>query len=428
MHSFHSFFLFFFLFSLSSSRLLNVIQLNRHGARTPTNYKNGPLSKYFGANMKLTPNGFRQHQILGQFIHEKYITKLHFLSEIYKKSQFNIYTTETQRTIFSAEGFISGLYPGSIVRLKYDNRELDIITNDTVPFLFNFIPGNVQRSEIELKVIDMKKDVMFHPFNCKLKGVKLKSAMKDGTQLIFDITEGEIKESIGEIANFLNVTLNESVAIKAKEKMSELQKLFFVYSYHFNKQWENLSPKAKILMRKMVLNKWYSTRTKETKFLKLGVSGIFDKILSIFESAKKKTSFLKKDSSIFTVYSTHDTTLVNILSNLIDTEILKKQVLKALNDDKIFNFLVPPFASSIIFELHSDDSKENEFYVKIYYNGELLEKNIKGVKDSEIKEGKIPYNKFLKLFKNSIDYDYKKLDCSEEKEKKESDDSLFSIN
>ena len=35
---------------------------------------------------------------------------------------------------------------------------------------------------------------------------------------------------------------------------------------------------------------------------------------------------------------------------------------------------------------------------------------------------------FLKLFKNSIDYDYKKLDCSEEKEKKESDDSLFSIN
>ena len=181
-------------------------------------------------------------------------------------------------------------------------------------------------------------------------------------------------------------------------------------------------------MRKMVLNKWYSTRTKETKFLKLGVSGIFDKILSIFESAKKKTSFLKKDSSIFTVYSTHDTTLVNILSNLIDTEILKKQVLKALNDDKIFNFLVPPFASSIIFELHSDDSKENKFYVKIYYNGELLEKNIKGVKDSEIKEGKIPYNKFLNLFKNSIDYDYKKLDCSEEKEKKESDDSLFSIN
>ena len=160
---------FLLLFKWTSSRLLNVVQLNRHGARTSTNFRNGLLSKYFGSDMKLTPNGYRQHQILGQYIHDKYINRLHFLSETYQKNQFEIFSTQTQRTIFSAEGFLSGLYPGSVVKVSYDNKALDIITNDTIPFLLNYKPlFNFQQTEIELKVIDLKNDIMFHPMGCKL--------------------------------------------------------------------------------------------------------------------------------------------------------------------------------------------------------------------------------------------------------------------
>ena len=90
------------------------------------------------------------------------------------------------------------------------------------------------------------------------------------------------------------------------------------------------------------------------------------------------------------------------------------------------HFLVKPKGKDHIYFV--DGNKENNYYVKVYYNGELMTKNIKGIKDNEIIDGKIPYDKFSKLFKSSIDYDYKKLDCSEEKEKKEGDDSLFSIN
>lgn len=429
LHNFKFILCFLLLFKWTSSRLLNVVQLNRHGARTSTNFRNGLLSKYFGSDMKLTPNGYRQHQILGQYIHDKYINRLHFLSETYQKNQFEIFSTQTQRTIFSAEGFLSGLYPGSVVKVSYDNKALDIITNDTIPFLLNYKPlFNFQQTEIELKVIDLKNDIMFHPMNCKLNGKKLKNELiKNNKNLFFNISEAEIKESIDEIAKFLNVTLNQSAPVNDSQKMTELQKLFFVYSYHFNKQWENLSPKAKILMRKMVLNKWYSTRTKDTKYLKLGVSAIFDEILSKFNNAKKRQSFLKEKNKIFTVYSTHDTTLVNILSNLISLNVIKDKVHKALYDDKVFNFLVPPFASSIIFEFHSDDNNPSKYYVQVYYNGELITKNIKNIDDNLIKDGKIPYDEFVKLFKNAIDFDYKKMDCSEEKERKESDDTIFSI-
>ena len=434
MHSITFLFYLTFLLPSFTSRLLNVIQINRHGARTSTNYNSGPLSKYFGSNMKLTPNGYRQHQLLGQFIRDKYINTLHFLNPTYKPSQFEIYSTQTQRTIFSAEGFISGLYPGLIIHHKYENKDLNIINNDHLPFHYQHSSNTLTSSQtIELNVIDLQSDIIFHPLSCSLYGKHIKTEMKKQTASpLFHITPTEITESIAEIAAFLNITLNPHTkqTINDNDKMTELQKLFFVYSYHFNKEWRQLSSKAGSLMRKLVLNKWYSTRMSDnSKYLKIGVSGLFDVIISKFERAKRRVGFLKEVNTIYTVYSAHDTTLVNILANVIEKERIKAEVVKAVKDDKVFEFLVPPFASNILFELHCDDNDTSTLYVRVVYNGKILKESIKGINDKDIKDnGNIPYDMFIKLLKSCIDYDYKNLDCSIEKGVKEDKESLFIVN
>lgn len=102
--------------------LLSVFEINRHGARTPKHFEERQKKLFFGSqNMQLTINGFRQEQILGSFIREKYVEKLKFLSADYKPEEFCLISSPTQRTIFSAAGFLSGLYPNYVVKNKYIN-------------------------------------------------------------------------------------------------------------------------------------------------------------------------------------------------------------------------------------------------------------------------------------------------------------------
>lgn len=111
-----------FYFSSSKAVLLSVFEVNRHGARTPKHFEERQKKLFFGSqNMQLTINGFRQEQLLGSFIREKYVDKLKFLSPEYKPEEFCLISSPTQRTIFSAAGFLSGLYPNYVVKNKYVN-------------------------------------------------------------------------------------------------------------------------------------------------------------------------------------------------------------------------------------------------------------------------------------------------------------------
>lgn len=106
----------------SKAILLSVFQINRHGARTPKHFEERQKKLFFGSqNMQLTINGFRQEQMLGSFIKEKYVEKLKFLSPEYLPDEFCLISSPTQRTIFSAAGFLSGLYPNFVVKNKYIN-------------------------------------------------------------------------------------------------------------------------------------------------------------------------------------------------------------------------------------------------------------------------------------------------------------------
>ena len=75
-----------FCFFDSKKTILRVFQVNRHGARNPTQFEERQKKIFFGSkNRQLTINGFRQEQLLGSFIRENYLEKLKFLSPQYKR-------------------------------------------------------------------------------------------------------------------------------------------------------------------------------------------------------------------------------------------------------------------------------------------------------------------------------------------------------
>lgn len=412
------FFIYFIIYN--NCKLIYVVELNRHGARTSTNYPNGILNKFFGIEDKLTPNGLIQEQKLGKIIRDKYINELKFLSKNYKESEFEIFSTEYQRTIFSAEGFLSGLYPGYITKIIYKSKELkNIINNDSAPIIEGYFNNDFPK-EITLNVLDGNKDKMFHANKCKFKNVLLEDYFKNNKE-IYNISNEEIERNLDEITKFLDVKIKDE--FDPHYKLDQILKIFFVYSYHFGKDFNSLSKEAKNLIKKTKINNWYSDLFYNEKLVKIEGSSFLNNLLKIFNKAIKNQKFLKTDDNKkFTVFSAHDVNIILCMSNLLDKDYIKELINKSLEDDEIFNFLIPTFASNLIFELHKDNN--NKYYVKIYLNGKIIDKKLNDGIEGD-KEGKISYEDFKNLIKNRIDNDYKKLKCSKNNKQEKNYINIF---
>lgn len=78
----------------------------------------------------------------------------------------------------------------------------------------------------------------------------------------------------------------------------------------------------------------------------------------------------EKEVKRYSIYSGHDTNVVPLLAffNLTSHECITK---KWRNESFTGNCAdAPPFASSLIFELHQNDDNPSEHFVKLRYNGE----------------------------------------------------------
>ena len=406
------------LFSLFSSKLVSVVEINRHGARTAENFPEKPLQQFFGLSEKLTHNGYRQHQILGKYMRERYI-KTGFIDEEYSPKDFEIISTPSQRTIFSADGFISGLYPGSVVKVTHHEKEMNVINNDTVPICdlpFTF-------KEVPITVISNIENSLFNTWNCKLDGKKVKKPSKDKELYpnVLEITSKELKYSAKYLANYFDC--EEMLKDKDYELfMKEMYRYIKSYFYHYNLKIEDEFPEVVAqTIKKTLLNKWYNARLSDSKMLKLGISEFLDKLLNIFNDAIEYGD--NRQHAKYTVFSSHDTALVNTITNLYSGEYLKTLVDQALNDENIYNSLVLPFASNIIFELHYDNGK---YYVMINFNGKILNYPLRGI-DKSYSEGKIDFDDFKELLLSRIDSDYKKVDCTEAESKEIGKFNIFPI-
>ena len=120
------------------------------------------------------------------------------------------------------------------------------------------------------------------------------------------------------------------------------------------------------------------------------------------------------------IFSGRDTSLVDIISNLIEDEYINNLIDNNTFEENTsaMDFLIPKFASSFIFELHYDE-KFYKYYVKILYNGEENVRNFKKIFNKNIiydPEKGLNYEDFKNLLMSRINLEYLKLSCSEEED------------
>lgn len=158
--------------SSNQEKILGFVQMNRHGARTGDKIEGLIEKLFFGAKkQQLTLNGFNQQRQLGLWIKSRYMGKC--LTQDYNPNNFEAYSSSTQRTIFSAAGYLSGLYPDWNMVYKGEtatsNKTEKGLTNDEkFPYMgpeSDKVYSNVAK-KINLNIIYPEKDEVFHSFKC----------------------------------------------------------------------------------------------------------------------------------------------------------------------------------------------------------------------------------------------------------------------
>lgn len=161
--------------SSNQETILGFVNMNRHGARTGDKIEALIDKLFFGAKkQQLTLNGFNQQRQLGLWIKSRYMGKS--LDKDYNPQNFEAYSSATQRTIFSAAGYLSGLYPDWNMVYQGEtatsNKTEKGLTNDEkFPYLADDsvkVYSDVAQKKIQLNIIYPEKDEIFHAFKCDI--------------------------------------------------------------------------------------------------------------------------------------------------------------------------------------------------------------------------------------------------------------------
>jgi hypothetical protein len=423
------------LSSIANSKVIGVIEIFRHGSRAPPHFASMGTKYFFDSSrMSLTINGFNQHLKLGKWLRQRYIEKFKLLPNKLKAEDIKIYSTATQRTIFSLTGHMLGLYPEASFTPVY--KEIPNLKFGQNPPIHRFSLKSNFLNKIALNIKN-RFEPSLHSWACKLKGKKLKhhgygdylyhgQGVEHLTEFtpFFKFSKKIINNMLHKFRknlpfifnnpkNMLKYSNIENKSTTIKEKLKFIKKLIgYVRCVNFLSNKKNMygfSNKFKHLIKLFILNKWYNFRLnpRNDQVIKIAVSKLFNIIKTFFiKNAKHMTR--KK----LIMFSGHDTNIIDIISNLIDHGWLGKladNVVKS-NDRKAYRFLIPKFASNILFELHEIDK---EHYVRIIYNGRIIKDHFNGqkVKVNYIPKKGIKLHNFIELLHSRINPKYRQLKC-----------------
>ncbi len=385
------------------SKLLGVIQFNRHGARTPKEFENLSRDLFFrSSSSHLTLNGYTQVNLLGKWLKNRYTNQYSLLNEKFQPDEYMFVSSPISRSIFSAIGIIESMFPGSVVIPKWENNEE--LRNNDIPPIKNF---NINTTDITLTIKDQYDDNFFHSAKCKLSkndDMKIVDMIKNKT--VIEICENEIKNSLEDVRKKVP-ELFDYITEDSNEKILEkLCGFFLPVNYHYNGgNLYGLNDETLDVLKKGQIQRMYKKRMDESLYSKYIISPVFDKFKDLLIMFSNKTNKLK-----FVLFSGHDTNIVDILVNLFDKDYLKN---KFKTDESNFTFVIPPFASSLILELHSTvgNLKHNEI-IRVIYNGEILRNGFNKQLIYDYNLDGIKLDNFVSFMDKIIDKGYRNLYCN----------------
>lgn len=111
----------------AEEQLIFAVSLIRHGDRSPYEAMNSKVITYEWPEGigELTPEGMYQEYQLGKDIRKRYVDTFKLLPPTYRTNSLYVLSTSSNRTVMSAQAFLSGLYPdGTGPRLSNGFRAL----------------------------------------------------------------------------------------------------------------------------------------------------------------------------------------------------------------------------------------------------------------------------------------------------------------
>ncbi|MFA6076163.1 MAG: histidine-type phosphatase [Negativicutes bacterium] len=97
--------------AFASEQLVMVVAVTRHGDRTPFDQiVNSPID-WKNESAELTPTGMNQLFSVGSQYHQNYMENQRLLPEKFNNKYIAVYSSDTNRTMMSAESLLYGLYP-----------------------------------------------------------------------------------------------------------------------------------------------------------------------------------------------------------------------------------------------------------------------------------------------------------------------------
>lgn len=341
--------IFVVLLAICTAELVAVVEICRHGARTPIHFIEAwdSLQVWPEGPGELLPSGMRQHFLLGVVMRKTYLEKL--LSGGFNETEVFVFSSDYNRTIMSAQSQLQGLFPAGTGEQVSKNA-----------------PRNSLLPPILVK--DLEK------INDDLKT----AALPHSTQLIPIHSDSTIRQYA--LSSSHACPYYDSLISHKKQMVSEQQKIFSQYSdvistiqQKLNFTEKQAQSKVSSIMDSLISHNFaFGT-------LPLGFNSTFfaqgqklqDRLKSFFDfepdllARYAGTALLnliasdlsqaQKTGKKFFLYSAHDTTLSCALAFLEQDFSVK-----------------PPFASSMVFELHKE---EEGLFLEVKYNGKKMKLN-----------------------------------------------------
>ena len=400
-----------------------VFELCRHGARTPyggLKISNFTFIDYFSEEWigikELTQLGIKQHFYLGLRNRIKYIDSENpLLNEIYDPQEILVYSTNSNRTILSANAQLQGLYLMNNTNIKplsekqinnslppdfdekYYNDGNKVLGTNSLPFNMTIVPIHLLYSEDHIIQIQDEKNCK----NLKKKYNKRKNR-KDLKKFLNNLDEKYSKLIFPLIKDNINSIINDS------------QKLFSSdYTLTYNLLDQIVCQYSNGKLNKKIIDCFNNNKNNLTKkhlykdaieFFKFdflsnatgideeiglySLSPIMDMVINymnkkVEKDKEKNFEYIGYDVPKFLFISAHDSTVGGL-----------EAFFKAIDHDFELNYAY--FASNIFIELFNNNTyninneiyKADDYFVRILFD------------DKKIKEYK--YKDFYNLIKSKI--------------------------
>ena len=350
----------------TSSRLVQMIQIIRHGAREPmAKYKN----KLSTTSSKLTNEGFSQVVNLGRKMSKKYAKKLK-MNE-YQEDHVKVVSSERDRCFHSAKGYLQGFFTKQGEMPEHSEYMHQVEINGEMVFEKDPV---VEKALSKFKVNKLKpeENQMFRSHSA--------SACPNSAKHISD-------------SNYLQDKMLEEYVIKIYQKLKEegvdidqfltktgnlISSVSYLYDYYYCEHFWHLKisefPISTVIFHMIRIAKtyiWYKKRKARIETYRASVTPLVksvrnDVIQSIndYKSGKKNRKKLVlysgQDNVMFSLLNVMDQSRFDCFADAIKN---KKSYISNLTRFRCAQF--PSFADTITFELHHFGLS---FIVRVYHN------------------------------------------------------------